>query len=150
MPIIENINISNDLQVTRCISKITDLKAKKIGIIGLSFKAGTDDLRNSPFVVLVENLLGKGYEIKIYDKNVLFSRIAGTNKEFIDKHIPHLTNLMVDNPKTLVNHSEIIIVANKENVSIDFLKKSKNKVILDLVGLYDELGDLEGYNGINW
>ena len=122
-----------------------------MGFLGLSFKAGTDDLRNSPAVSLIETLLGKGYEIVIYDKNVELSRLTGTNKEYIDRHIPHLSKLMVGQIDELKHNAEVIVVNNKENEYIEALSDwGSNQVVVDMVRLPEHIRQQENYIGINW
>ena len=150
-PLIENIDKTNDLQVRRAVDLIQSLKKKKLGFLGLSFKAGTDDLRNSPAVILAETLLGKGYEICIYDNNVHVSRLTGTNKDYIETHIPHLSKLMVPTLKQLVDKVEVIIVNNREREYIDFfLEEEISLPVIDMVRLPDPIRKNPNYKGINW
>ena len=149
-PIIESIDKTNELQIQRAIDLITSQPSKKLGFLGLSFKAGTDDLRNSPAVKVIESLLGKGYNIMIYDKNIITSQLTGTNKEFIEKYIPHLSKLLVPDPKTLISKSDAIIVNTKEEEFPHLLKNEFNKSIVDFVRLGKSFLDRENYQGINW
>src|SRR5690606_7347478 len=109
-PVLDSINQNNNFQISRALEIIQSIGEKRILFLGLSFKAGTDDLRNSPAVTVVETLLGKGYQVQIYDKNVHLSNLIGTNKEYINLHIPHLAILMGDNIHELVKVAEIIVV----------------------------------------
>jgi GDP-mannose 6-dehydrogenase len=150
-PLIESIDKTNDLQIGRAVEMIQQTKKRKLGFLGLSFKAGTDDLRNSPAVALIETLLGKGYEIAIYDKNVHLSNLTGTNKEYIDTHIPHLSKLMKSQIGELMQESEIIIVNNKEKEYIDILTNVEwSHPIIDMVRLPQEIREKKNYKGINW
>ncbi|MGN6180600.1 MAG: nucleotide sugar dehydrogenase [Mucilaginibacter sp.] len=150
-PVIDSINKTNDIQIQRAIDTITAQGKKKLGFLGLSFKAGTDDLRNSPAVTIIETLLGKGYEIQIFDYNINLSRLTGTNKQYIDAHIPHLSVLMVDNINNLVSNNEVIVVNNNEKEYNEVLSVSQtNSVIIDLVRLGADVRKREGYIGINW
>ncbi|OFY57403.1 MAG: GDP-mannose dehydrogenase [Bacteroidetes bacterium RBG_13_46_8] len=150
-PVIDSIDKTNQIQIDRAVEYLAPYKNKRIGMLGLSFKAGTDDLRNSPAVTLIETLLGKGYNIRIYDKNVQVSRLTGTNKEFIDNHIPHLAKLMVDTYFELFDNSDILIVSTKEKEFTSALKKVENKTIVDLVHLGDrDILSKPNYYGINW
>ncbi len=150
-PLIESIDKTNELQISRAVEIIQQTKKRKLGFLGLSFKAGTDDLRNSPAVALIETLLGKGYEIAIYDKNVHLSNLTGTNKEYIDTHIPHLSKLMKSQIGELMQESEIIIVNNKEKEYIDILTNVEwSHPIIDMVRLPQEIREKKNYKGINW
>jgi len=150
-PLIESIDKTNELQISRAVEMIQQTKKRKLGFLGLSFKAGTDDLRNSPAVALIETLLGKGYEIAIYDQNVHLSNLTGTNKEYIDTHIPHLSRLMKAQISDLMKESEIIIVNNKEKEYIDILTNVEwEHPIIDMVRLPQEIREKKNYKGINW
>lgn len=150
IPVIESIKTSNNLQIQKAIDLITSFKKKKLGFLGLSFKAGTDDLRNSPTVTLVETLFGKGYEIRIFDNNINLSKFSGTNKEYIEMHIPHLSKLLMPDPQDVLDMSEIIIVTTKEIEFNNILEKLHNKMIIDFVGLDEKIAAKENYSGINW
>jgi GDP-mannose 6-dehydrogenase len=150
-PLIESIEKTNQLQVSRAVELIQETGKRKLGFLGLSFKAGTDDLRNSPAVTLIETLLGKGYEIAIYDKNVHLSKLTGTNKEYIDTHIPHLSKLMKPTIKELFEGSELIIVNNKEQEYIDTLTNMEtDHPVIDMVRMPDMVRKKKNYKGINW
>lgn len=150
-PVLECIEKSNELQVMRAVDMIRDLGKKKIAFLGLSFKAGTDDLRNSPAVTMVETLMGKGYEVQIYDKNVHLSRLTGTNKEYIDSKIPHLSKVMVSHLDELVDDAEVIVVNNREKEYIDVLLETESPaMIVDMVRLPEPIRTRKNYYGINW
>ena len=152
-PVIESIDTTNDVQIQRAVDMIVNQKKRKLGFLGLSFKAGTDDLRNSPAVAVIEILLGKGYEITIYDKNVHLSKLTGTNKEYIDAHIPHLSKLMVSEIDELLKDSEVVIVNNKEKEYAELLggwENENDKPIIDMVRLDETVRKKPGYIGINW
>jgi GDP-mannose 6-dehydrogenase len=114
VPVIENIDKTNELQIHRAINMIKQTGKKKIAFLGISFKAGTDDLRSSPAVTIIEALIGKGYEIRIYDPNVNLSKLSGANLEYIDMHIPHLSKLMVNQLGELIDDMDVIVVSNRE------------------------------------
>lgn len=150
-PLIESIDKTNQLQISRAVEMIQEKGLRKLGFLGLSFKAGTDDLRNSPAVSLIETLLGKGYEIAIYDKNVHLSRLTGTNKEYIDTHIPHLSKLMKPTIHELFEESELIIVNNREQEYIDTLSNLEtDHPVIDMVRLPEIVRQKKNYKGINW
>lgn len=149
-PVIQSINKSNDIQIKRAEKIITNCNKNKIGILGLSFKEGTDDLRNSPSVNLIETLLGKGFTIKIYDKSVQYSQLTGRNKDYIDQHIPHLAKLMESDVEHLITNSELLVVSTREKEFDEILSNIQDKKIIDLVGLDKEFLNKPNYFGINW
>ena len=148
-PVIGSIEKSNDNQKEIAFKMVAAKNKKNIGIIGLSFKAGTDDLRYSPTVELVEKLLGKGYHLKIYDENVYISKLTGTNKAYIDKHIPHLSGLITDDLNAVVEGSDVLVVSHNYEILPGLLKNYPEKVIVDLVGIKDVLSN-QNYEGICW
>jgi GDP-mannose 6-dehydrogenase len=114
VPLLESLSWSNRLQIDAAYKLITDAaqtKDRTIGFLGLAFKAGTDDLRESPMVELVERLLGKGYTLLLYDENVSLAHLIGSNKEFIEKEIPHLANLMTDDIHRVIKESSVLVVS---------------------------------------
>lgn len=150
-PVIESIDKANELQIYRAIELIQQTGKRKIAFLGISFKAGTDDLRNSPAVSVIETLIGKGYDVRIFDKNVQLSKITGTNKEYIDQHIPHLSKLMVNHLDELIDEAELIVVNNREKEYVDVLLETESPaVIIDLVRLPEPLRLKRNYMGINW
>jgi GDP-mannose 6-dehydrogenase len=149
-PVIENIDKTNAIQIERAVEYLQQYKDYRMGFLGISFKAGTDDLRNSPAVALIELLLGKGFDITIYDRNIEISRLTGTNKEYIEEHIPHLSRLMSGDLRKVVDQSELIVVSTKENEFREILSDINNKPIVDLVYFGKELTKKENYFGINW
>ncbi|MGH7596313.1 MAG: nucleotide sugar dehydrogenase [bacterium] len=152
LPVLEAILPSNDLQIQRAVEMIIAPQKKKVGILGLSFKAGTDDLRESPLVQLTETLLGKGYEIKIYDRDVSVARLTGANKEFIEKEIPHLSCLLRKSLEEVVNFAEVLVVGNNNPDFADILEKRRpDQIIIDLVRLLPDDGRTQtNYAGICW
>jgi GDP-mannose 6-dehydrogenase len=150
VPVIDSIDKTNDMQIQRAIKIIFRYWNKKLGFLGLSFKAGTDDLRNSPAVTVIEALLGKGCDIKIYDKNINISMLTGTNKEYIDARIPHLSTLLTDDPIQLINECDVIIINTKEPEFLNLIKDISTKIIIDFVRLDQALLLKNNYKGINW
>jgi GDP-mannose 6-dehydrogenase len=150
VPVIDAIHKTNDLQIQRAIKLIYKYWDKKLGFLGLSFKAGTDDLRNSPTVTIIEALLGKGCDIVIYDKNINVAMLTGTNKEYIDSRIPHLSSLLVSDPEELINNCDIIVINTKEPEFIKLVEDIDNKIIVDFVRLDDAILSKSNYLGINW
>ena len=112
MPLIKSLLASNEKVVQRAIQRVSASKFRRIGLIGLGFKSNTDDLRESPFVELAERLLGKGYDLKIYDPNVSLAQLTGSNKEYIERVIPHLSRLLVGSLDDLLE-CELIVVGHR-------------------------------------
>ncbi len=149
-PVLNAIDPSNEKQKKNAIDIIESKGKKKIGIFGLAFKAGTDDLRCSPIIDVAEALLGKGYEIKIYDKNVRTSQVTGTNADFIEAKLPHLHHIITDDIDAVARDSEVLVVTNKEKEFVDIPARYPNKIIVDLVRQYKELDYQGNYEGISW
>ena len=150
VPVMNSIEISNEYQKQNAVEIIESKGRKKIGILGLSFKAGTDDLRNSPIVDVVEILYGKGYEIRIYDKNVKISQLTGTNADFIAAKLPHLHNIISDDLDEVCKESDVLVISNKEKEFADIPQKYTQKVIVDLVRQFDTIDYNGNYEGISW
>jgi GDP-mannose 6-dehydrogenase len=149
-PVIQGIDVTNEIQIVRAIEMIENYPNKKLGFLGLSFKAGTDDLRNSPAVRVIESLLGKGADISIYDHNINMTMLTGTNKDYIEARIPHLSQLLILNIADLVDKVDVLIVNTNEFEFIDVLSKIENKPIIDFVRIDESLIHKENYTGINW
>lgn len=147
-PVLASIDESNQNHIQFAIKQIESTGKKKIGVLGLSFKAGTDDMRNSPIVNIIEYLHGKGYEIKIYDKNVSISRLIGKNKSVIMEKLPHLNSLLCDNMDDVTKWAEMLVISTKED-AFKQLKPKSNQPVLDLVRI-KELENEDNYNGLCW
>jgi GDP-mannose 6-dehydrogenase len=150
-PLLEAILPSNDAQKTRALEMIVRAGKKRVGILGLSFKPATDDLRESPIVEVVERLIGKGYEVAIYDRNVSLARLTGANKAYIEREIPHIARLMRPTIDEVLVASELVVVANRDPEFFDVPGRVKSgAVIIDLVRLPDRDGLVGDYHGICW
>jgi GDP-mannose 6-dehydrogenase len=151
LPILSSILPSNEMQVSRGLQLIMDKGHKQVGILGFSFKAGTDDLRESPLIEVIERLLGKGYELRIYDKNVNIASLVGANRDFILNRIPHISRLMVDSVEAVLDFAETIVIGNKDP---DFRtvpeKVREGQSIVDFVRITDRRSDNGKYDGICW
>ena len=152
MPVIQSILTSNQLQIQHAIDEIVETGRKRIGLLGFSFKAGTDDLRESPIVILAEALLGKGYALRIYDRNVSLARLVGANKDYINKQIPHLSSLLTEDIDEVLAGSDVIVVGNAAPEFGDALTRTTpDQVILDLVRVKTPREQIPGdYRGICW
>lgn len=150
-PILDAIMPSNKVQVEIGIKLITEPGKKKIGILGFSFKAGTDDLRESPLVEVIEYLLGKGYDVKIYDKNVNVASLIGANKDYILKQIPHISALMAATQKEVLEHAEVIVIGNGAKEFDGVIDQmSPDQSMVDLVRISNADSSNESYQGICW
>jgi GDP-mannose 6-dehydrogenase len=151
VPIINAILPSNQQQIERGIQSVIDKGNKKVGILGFSFKAGTDDLRESPIVELVERLIGKGYDLRVYDTNVRMAALHGANKEYILNHIPHISKLMVPTLQEVLDHAGTIVIGNG---SEEFREVPRllgpGQSIVDLVRIADTRSVEGVYDGLCW
>jgi GDP-mannose 6-dehydrogenase len=151
LPILNSILPSNERQISRGLQLIMDRNHKKVGILGFSFKAGTDDLRESPMIEVIERLLGKGYELRIYDKNVNIASLVGANRDFILNRIPHISRLMVDQIDAVLDFGQTIVIGNKDPDFESVPNKLRNgQSIVDLVRVADRRSDSTTYEGICW
>ena len=151
LPLLNAILTSNRQQVETGLNLIMESGNKKVGVLGFSFKAGTDDLRESPLVEVIERLLGKGYDIKIYDKNVKLSQLIGSNREYLLNHIPHICNLMVDNIQDILDDTETIVIGNRSpefQAVLGQLREGQS--VVDLVRIVDQTSEGGRYHGICW
>jgi GDP-mannose 6-dehydrogenase len=148
---LNSILASNRLQVERAVDMVLQTGRKKVGVLGLSFKSGTDDLRESPMVALIETLLGKGLQIAIYDRDVELARLFGANKEYIERGIPHISQLLRPDLHDVIDASEVIIIGKKENeFSLLQDKLNNGRVIIDLVRMLEVEDSRKSYQGMCW
>lgn len=146
-PLLNAILPSNEQQLKTAMDVVTSLGKRRVGVYGLAFKSGTDDLRESPMVRLVEYLLGKGYELRIFDRNVSLSNIFGANREFIEREIPHIERLMTTSLEELVGFSDVIVVGHRP-VEEELLK-FQGKAVVDFVHISPQ-PRCESYFGLSW
>lgn len=151
LPILTSILPSNEMQITRGLQLITEKGHKRVGILGFSFKAGTDDLRESPVVEIIERLLGKGYDLRIYDRNVNIASLVGANRDFILNHIPHISKLMVNDVDEVLIHAQTVVIGNKDP---DFKRVPERlregQFLVDFVRIIDGKSSNGRYDGICW
>lgn len=151
LPILSSVLPSNEMQVNRGLQLIMDKGHKKVGILGFSFKAGTDDLRESPMIEVIERLLGKGYELSVYDKNVNIASLVGANRDFILNRIPHISRLMVDSVAAVLDFAQTIVIGNKDPDFRTVPEKVRDgQSIVDFVRITDRRSDNGNYDGICW
>jgi GDP-mannose 6-dehydrogenase len=151
-PLLRSVLESNTLQIERAFRLIVDSGKKKVGVLGLAFKPGTDDLRESPLVALVERLIGRGFEVKVYDRYVREAQITGANKTFIEKEIPHIWTLMTETPDDVVDGCEVLVLGTDIARSVVLSEaRTRDKSIVDLVRVRDRVVEsAPGYRGITW
>jgi GDP-mannose 6-dehydrogenase len=152
LPVIGSILASNRMQIERAIEAVLETGRKRVGLLGFSFKAGTDDLRESPLVILAEALLGKGCALRIYDRNVAVARLVGANKTYINGQIPHLSSLLCDTIDEVLDVSEVIVVGNKSPEFPEALARCRpDQIVVDLVRVPGPGALLQAdYRGLCW
>jgi GDP-mannose 6-dehydrogenase len=152
-PVLRSILVSNTNQVDEAYRLIKKTGKKKVGLLGLSFKPGTDDLRESPIVALAELLIGKGHEVAIYDPDVALARLHGSNRAYIDRTIPHIAGLMKEAIHPVIGESEVVVVAKRSSEFEESLRHlGDGKIVVDLVRALRPSSDPLGYQyeGICW
>lgn len=151
LPVIGSILESNELQIRRGVDMIMARGSRRIGVLGFSFKAGTDDLRESPMVEVIERLIGKGYDLRLYDRNVAIARLTGANRDFILNHIPHISRLMVDSIDDVLAHGDTIVVGNGAREFADVGARLRDgQALVDFVRIAQERSNGRQYDGICW
>lgn len=152
VPILENILPSNDEHIRRAFEIVTEFDHKRIGLFGLAFKEGTDDLRESPLVELAERLLGKGYELRIYDSNVSVSRLLGANRDFLEDRLPHVGRLLANSVDEVLDHSDVCVIGCTDPDVLVALESAGDRPLVDLVRVPDNsiVRRLPNYRGIGW
>jgi GDP-mannose 6-dehydrogenase len=152
IPMLNSLLSSNRLQVERAVHHVRKTGKNKIGVLGLSFKPGTDDLRESPIVSLIENLIGKGYSISIYDEEVSLARIHGANKRYIEQSIPHISSLLKERIEEVVDQSEVLVVAKKgKSFEESVTGLNHGSIVIDLVRIFSDPSSRPAYyEGICW
>lgn len=152
IPAISGLLVSNEAHIDRAYAMIASEGRKKVALFGLAFKPGTDDMRDSPLVMLAERLLGKGFDMAIYDNFVKISRLLGKNKEFIDREIPHLNRLLVDTPEAVLQDAEIIVIGHADAAARQsIIANAAGRRIVDLSGYADiRAAAQSAYEGICW
>jgi GDP-mannose 6-dehydrogenase len=153
LPMLESLLPSNAEHVERAVEAVMRTNKRKIAQLGLSFKAGTDDLRESPQVQLVKRLLGEGCEVKVWDQDVSLGRLAGSNRQYIEEVIPHIGSLLSSDLEDVLRHAEIVIIGNKSVDKNELAKYLRaDQLVIDLVNLDKSRrpSGVGGYEGICW
>jgi GDP-mannose 6-dehydrogenase len=151
LPIMTSILPSNELQIARGLQLIIEKGNKKVGVLGFSFKAGTDDLRESPMIEVIERLIGKGYDLCIFDKNVNLARLVGANRDFILNHIPHISRLMAGSIDAVLQHSETVVIGNNDPSFQEVpARLREGQCMVDFVRISNRRSENGKYDGICW
>jgi GDP-mannose 6-dehydrogenase len=151
LPILAAILPSNELQIERAMRTVIAKGSKKVGILGFSFKAGTDDLRESPVVELTERLIGKGYDLRVYDGNVRLASIHGANRDYILNHIPHISRLMTRTIDEVLDHADTVVIGNAAPEFRDVPKRlNDGQTVIDFVRVTESRSVSGVYEGICW
>jgi GDP-mannose 6-dehydrogenase len=155
-PVLSAILASNRVHMDQALDMVLATGSRRVGLMGLSFKEGTDDMRESPIVTLAERLIGKGIDLRIFDRNVKLASLFGANRDYILNHVPHIGRLLVTEPEELFEHAEVVVIATGEK---DFgelaLRLGGGKQIIDLVGIWKQqeknlATEAQRYAGIAW
>ena len=151
LPLLNSILPSNQRQIDRGYSMITAKGKRKIGVLGFSFKAGTDDLRESPIVEVIERLIGKGYDLRLYDKAVNMAALTGANRDYVLNHIPHISRIMQPSIDAVLAHAEVVVVGNNAPEFRDVLARVRPGVeVVDFVRVGSGRSRAGEYDGICW
>jgi GDP-mannose 6-dehydrogenase len=151
LPILRAVLPSNDLQIARGLQLITEHGHKRIGVLGMSFKAGTDDLRESPMIEVIERLIGKGYELRIFDRNVSLAALVGANRDFILNRVPHISRLMVRSVEAVLEHAQTVVIGNNHAEFAQVpMQLREDQCLVDFVRIGDRRSGAGRYDGIGW
>ncbi len=152
-PLLDAILVSNKKQIERVTTLLQTFKGRSLGFLGLSFKHGTDDLRESPILEVIETMIGKGFHVSIYDEFVSIARLVGANKEYIQKEIPHVSSLMRSSAEELVRESDVVVVSTASGRFREVLAKNHrpDQAVVDLIRIVEKPQNLNGnYYGLCW
>jgi len=151
LPILSSILPSNQLQIERGVQSVVEKGHRKVGILGFSFKAGTDDLRESPMVELAERLIGKGFDLRVYDRNVSLAAVHGANRDYILNKIPHISRLMVPTIEEVLAHSQTLVIGNASAEFADVPRRiAEHQTVIDFVRVSGSRSVAGVYEGICW
>lgn len=150
-PVLDGVVAANSVQLDRAFKLVEQSGARKVGLVGLSFKADTDDLRESPLVILAETLIGKGYDLKIYDPNIRLSRLTGSNLAYVQQKMPHIAALLTESLDDVVEHAGVLVLAQKKlGVEAMASRKLGDTQVIDLIRVDPALTSRNAYEGLSW
>jgi GDP-mannose 6-dehydrogenase len=150
VPVLSAILPSNARQIARATDMIVAKGHRKVGVLGFAFKAGTDDLRESPMVDVIEHLIGKGFDLRLYDKNVNLATLTGANRDYILNHIPHISRLMVNSAREVTDFADTLVIGNGAAEFRDVPNRlHPGQVVVDYVRISSRTSDAQ-YDGICW
>jgi GDP-mannose 6-dehydrogenase len=152
LPMLTHVLLSNRMQIERVVKQVQRLRRRRVGLFGLSFKPGTDDLRESPLVELAEQLIGKGYNLLIYDSNVCYAALHGSNKAYIEREIPHIREILCDDIERVLEHAEVVIIGHLDRALRERVQQQirEDQVVLDLARALDPSKLRGDYVGLYW
>jgi GDP-mannose 6-dehydrogenase len=151
LPLLAGTLATNELVINQAVERVIDCDARTVALLGLSFKMNTDDLRESPNVELAERLIGKGFEVRIYDPIVNPARLIGANRRHVEAKLPHLGRLLADEPGEALRGADVAIVSSTDGAVLEALLTSPPLHLIDLTGrLGSEVESLPVYEGLSW
>jgi GDP-mannose 6-dehydrogenase len=152
LPLLESVLPSNAQHIDRAVEAVLRTNKRKIAFLGLSFKPGTDDLRESPQVQMIKRLLGEGCQVRVWDRDVSLGRLAGSNRQYIEEVIPHIGSLLSADVEDVVRSGEVVVIATK--VDKDQLSRclARDQIVIDLINLASASrpASAASYQGICW
>jgi GDP-mannose 6-dehydrogenase len=151
-PVLGSLMRSNSKHIDWVVDQVAEVDARKVGVFGLAFKDGTDDLRESPMLEVCERLIGKGYDLKVFDRTIRLSALRGANKRFVEAHLPHIEGILTESPEEVVQHAEVCVIGSADPDGLKSLESSRATAFIDLVRVPDHIGlaARDGYVGIAW
>jgi GDP-mannose 6-dehydrogenase len=151
VPLLSGTALTNELVVRDIVDRLVEGDDRRVCILGLSFKMDTDDLRESPNVELAERLIGKGFDVHIYDPIIHPDRLVGANRRYVEGKLPHLNRLLARTPQQALAAADVAVVTSSEPTILDALRTATPKRVIDLHGrLGAEVEKLAGYEGVGW
>lgn len=151
MPLLAGTLATNDLVISEVVDRVVACDSRKVALLGLSFKADTDDLRESPNVELAERLIGKGFEVQVYDQVVNPDRLVGANRRYVESKLPHLHRLLARAPGEALSGADVAVVSTSAPIVTEALLAASPPHLIDLIGrLGPDVESLPGYEGLGW